>query len=384
MIVECDRAWYGHPACCAIFNADINEMLTKECGYTRHSMVPCLYYRDLGGGRNAYIMVFVDDLGYLMPHDKVEDKRVTAIIEERYGELKKQEGDRVKYVGLEVYRNRAENRFEVTMTKRARKLAGVHGVTSTVDNPARADGSFTEEGIGDDCELVDATNYRSLVMSMRYLTYAMPECLFHTSYLATKQAAPTRKHLKDALRVLEYMNGACERPMRVYACGQDPLLEVFADAAYQMHTDSKSHSGIALFLGRCGAAVHAASGKQRLVTRSTCDSEIVPLEQGTFLGAYFRMVLAEIGVNVKMVIHWEDNAAALHLAEHGTTDYAKKRKHIIGMVHSTKEYIEDEDNRAVALHCVTEMMTADLCTKDLHGSLFELHTAHMHGEQEED
>ena len=64
-----------------------------------------------------------------------------------------------------------------------------------------------------------------------------------------KQAAPARKHLKDALRVLEYMNGACERPMRVYACGQDPLLEVFADAAYQMHTDSKSHSGIALFLG---------------------------------------------------------------------------------------------------------------------------------------
>jgi len=36
------------------------------------------------------------------------------------------------------------------------------------------------------------------------------------------------------------------------------------------------------------------------------------------------------------------------------------------------------------LHSVTEKMTADLCTKDLHGSLFELHTAHMHGEQEED
>jgi hypothetical protein len=127
--------------------------------------------------------------------------------------------------------------------------------------------------------------------------------------------------------------------------------------------------------------VHAASGKQRLVTHRTCDSEIVPLEQGTLLGACHSMALAEIGVNEKMVIHWEDNAAALHSAEHGTADYAKKRKHIIGMVHSTKEYIEDEDNRAVALHCVTEMMTAELCTKDMHGSLFEFHTANMHGEQ---
>jgi len=134
MFVECDRAWYGHPAACSIFNADIDEILKSKCGYKQHSMVPCLYYRDLGKGKQAYIMLFVDDLGYLMPPNGVESKRVTDILEERYGELKKQDGDRVKYVGLEVFRNRKRNRFEVTMAKRTRKLAEKYNVTTAVSN----------------------------------------------------------------------------------------------------------------------------------------------------------------------------------------------------------------------------------------------------------
>jgi hypothetical protein len=383
MFVECDKAWYGHPAACSLFADDMMKLLTEECGYTRHSMVPCLYYRDIGGGVQAYIMVFVDDLGYLMPPDGAEDARVTAVLERRYGTLKKQDGDRVKYIGLEVFRNRDKNRFEVTMGKRAQKLAAKHGVTVAANNPARADGTFTERG-GDSQQVpVDATEFRSLVMSERYLTYVMPECLFHTSFLATKQAAPTQKHWDDAIRVLAYMLGACSRPMLIYGYGKEPTLEVFGDAAYQIHDDSKSHSGIAVFLGNIGSSIHNTSSKQAIVTRSSCDSEIVTFESGTYVGAYFRNVLAELGIEVKMVIHWEDNESALYLVEHGTREYAKKRKHIVGMIHSAKEYIDDPDNGAVAMYCHTDMMTADACTKDLHGSKFGYHTAHMHGEHRE-
>jgi len=147
--------------------------------------------------------------------------------------------------------------------------------------------------------------------------------------------------------------------------------------------DSRSHSGIAIFLGSAGAAVYCASGKQKKVTRSTCDSEIVPLELSTYTAAYtaayFREVLQELGVDVSLVVHWEDNEAALHLVKNGTHEYAKKRKHIVGAIHSTKEYLEEAENLAVGMHCHTSMMTADSSTKGTHGPTFTFHTGSMKG-----
>jgi len=379
MVVECDRAWYGQQSCCAIWNGEINRAIVDRCGYTRHSIVPCLYYRDVGNGEKAYIMLFVDDLGMLTARNGTEKERVTKILEHDFGVMTKQDGDRVKYVGFEIYRNRKEDRFEVTMEKRAKKLAVKQNVKVTATNPARADGSFTEQAAEDKSEPVDVTQFRSLVMSERYLTQVMPECLFHTSYLATKQASPVQKDWDDAIRVLEYMLGACEAPVLIHACGERPVLDVFTDASFQTHVDSRSHSGIAIFLGSAGAAVYCASGKQKKVTRSTCDSEIVPLELSTYTAAYFREVLQELGVDVSLVVHWEDNEAALHLVKNGTHEYSKKRKHIVGAIHSTKEYLEDDENLAVGMHCHTTMMTADSSTKDTHGSTFAFHRGSMKG-----
>jgi hypothetical protein len=138
-------------------------------------------------------------------------------------------------------------------------------------------------------------------------------------------------------------------------------------------------SGTAIFFGECKAAVFSSSGKQKCVTRSTCDSEIVPFEGGTYLGAYFRGVAQEIGVDVRIVNHWEDNESALTLVDKGTRDFSRKRKHFISMINSAKEYFEDKSNLAVAHHCGTDLMTADIGTKCLYGSSFKRHRASMRG-----
>ena len=54
-----------------------------------------------------------------------------------------------------------------------------------------------------------------------------------------------------------------------------PNLEATIDAAFASHPDAKSHMGIVLFLGR--ALVFAASRKQKCVTKSPTDSELVGL-----------------------------------------------------------------------------------------------------------
>ena len=52
-------------------------------------------------------------------------------------------------------------------------------------------------------------------------------------------------------------------------------VEAYIDAAFASHPDAKSHTGIALFLGK--ALVFAASMKQKCVTKSPTDSELVGL-----------------------------------------------------------------------------------------------------------
>jgi hypothetical protein len=89
MVVECDRAWYGGVHCCQLWNAEINNALVNTCGYTRHSMVPCVYYRQVSKTEKAYIMLFVDDLWLLTARGGAEKARVIALLEKDFGELSK-------------------------------------------------------------------------------------------------------------------------------------------------------------------------------------------------------------------------------------------------------------------------------------------------------
>ena len=47
------------------------------------------------------------------------------------------------------------------------------------------------------------------------------------------------------------------------------------DAAFAIHSDSKSHTGVAVFVG--GALVYAASRKQKCMMKSPTESELVAL-----------------------------------------------------------------------------------------------------------
>ncbi|NBO09524.1 MAG: S1 RNA-binding domain-containing protein [Actinobacteria bacterium] len=63
-------------------------------------------------------------------------------------------------------------------------------------------------------------------------------------------------------------------------------VQLFADAAYGVHHDAKSHSGIAVTLGR--GAVLAHSGKQRLVVKSSTEAELVTQSDSVSYG--FRII----------------------------------------------------------------------------------------------
>jgi hypothetical protein len=60
-------------------------------------------------------------------------------------------------------------------------------------------------------------------------------------------------------------------------------MEVYVDAAFAIHSDSMSHTGVAVFVG--GALVYAASRKQKCTTKRPTESELVALTD--LPGLYF-------------------------------------------------------------------------------------------------
>ena len=102
------------------------------------------------------------------------------------------------------------------------------------------------------------------------------------------------------------------------------------------------------------------------------------LESGVMIGSFLRDFCEEIGYNMD-VIHHEDNNSCIHLVESGTHAYDRKERHMIRRINFINEYLEDYSNRSQICWCSTNLMTADALTKDLYGDAYENHRSVLMG-----
>jgi hypothetical protein len=76
------------------------------------------------------------------------------------------------------------------------------------------------------------------------------------------------------LRVLRYL--AATKEFKYIIKPYVPLrIQAYIDAAFASHEDSKSHSGVAVFIA--GVLVYASSRKQKTIAKSPTESELIAL-----------------------------------------------------------------------------------------------------------
>ena len=386
LMVVVKKAWYGLSAASSLWNIEITNSL-KQCGYKQHSMVPCLFYKIIRGVY-CYIMLHVDDMGVIMPRDGIERNRVKNRLETKYGKLETQSGDHVRYIGIDLYRNRGcpqGDRFEMSMRTRLMELATAMGVTQHITSKGKATNPalnkhFSDSTLEEDNDKYeDITGYRSLVMTEMYISLVYPMVKFHVNFLSTKQSSPSKNEWNKAMHVLQYMVDLGEHPMYVYGMGEGPLyMYVFTDASFSTHLDSKSQSGVAIFFGNAGCSVYSSSNKQHSTAGSSTGAEAIAAESGVYLGNYFREVLDEIDYRVT-VIQLQDNEACVTLVDTGCRSYDKKLKHTVRKLNFMHEYFGNADNRSVLVWVRTLQMLADIMTKDLWHKLFSRMSSHLTG-----
>jgi hypothetical protein len=149
-------------------------------------------------------------------------------------------------------------------------------------------------------------------------------------------------------------------------------IETYIDAAFAAHDDSKSHSGVAIFIA--GTLVYASSRKQRCMTKSPTESELVALTDNLHLAELFHEFVEYITAGtVNKPVIYQDCTAVVQLVTTGGG--VTRTKHLRARMNMAREAIEQQ--RIQIVHCRAALMKADGLTKPLEGTDFNTFVHHM-------
>jgi hypothetical protein len=292
--------WYDH------FSSTLIEL-----GYQVSSMDKCVFFKFDSSGAKSYIALHVDDALHVYSKLKFQTE-LLAGLERKYGKLTVQSGNTGIYVGVEYAYNRPDKSVALTMVKYLNKLMETYAITSVVDTPSPADLLDYDASL----PKVDSKKYASLIMSIYYASLRVrPDTLFTVNYLSTRVKDATSREYKHALRLLKYIKGTLDVKLVLKPSGT--RVHLYVDASYGIHPNGRSHSGVVVSLGGnspslgLDGAVFCRTAVQKFVTVSSTEAEMSAAYEQHQLLAYYRQLLAELGVDqTEPSLLMQDNAAA--------------------------------------------------------------------------
>jgi hypothetical protein len=176
----------------------------------------------------------------------------------------------LSYLGIEVHQDDSGNTLRQTAyAKHVVELAGLTdynpALTPMEERLKLSRDSTTEE--------VDATQYRRLVVSLRYLAHTRPDLAFFVSYVSRFMQRPTTEHQQAVKRIIRYVVGTLDHGLYYPRCPGEAHLVGYSDNDHVGDIDtSKSTSGI-LFFGKCLVSWQLV--KQQVVALSSCEAEYI-------------------------------------------------------------------------------------------------------------
>ena len=128
----------------------------------------------------------------------------------------------------------------------------------------------------------------------------------------------------------------------------------------------KSVTDVVIMIGE--AKIFVKSSKQRIVTRSSTEAELVGLYDALSQVIWTREYLIHQGFNLGPARVYHDNKSTICLAEKERSTNERTR-HVKIRFFFIHDYIEN--NEIIIEYLPTGKMVADILTKPLHGALFE-------------
>jgi len=129
---------------------------------------------------------------------------------------------------------------------------------------------------GGEEEKVDATLFKQIVGSLRYLSNSRPDIGFSVGLVSRYMDDPKISHMKAARRILKYLNGTVNHDIFFPASSydNDAVITCYSDSDW-CGDKSDRRSTTCYFFKVFGAPISWCSRKQPVVALSSCEAEYI-------------------------------------------------------------------------------------------------------------
>jgi hypothetical protein len=212
----------------------------------------------------------------------------------------------------------------------------------------------------------DRAKYSTLLGMLIYILRTRPDVAYAVNRLATIAAISIIRDYDSLRQIAAYLHTTAHLEL-VYShtdksrASATAKILGYSDAAFLVHSDSKSHSGLAFKLGKDTGVFHARSQKQKTVTLSSTEAEVYAAVECAKDIVFFRAVLAELGFpSSDPSMLFVDNKSAITLGSNYTGNH-KKVRHFLSPLNYL---IEQVNNQYIILeHLSGTDLPADTLTK---------------------
>jgi hypothetical protein len=166
----------------------------------------------------------------------------------------------------------------------------------------------------------------SNVAKLLYLAQrARPDILLAVVFLITRVSTPDNDDLGKLKRVMRYLRDTEDLALTLEA-SSDGAVRWWVDASFAVHPNMRSHTGAVLSLGK--GAVYGMSSKQKINTKSSCEAELVGVDDALPTVLWTLQFLKAQGFAMTDNVIYQDNQSTILLENNGTRSSAKRTRHL--------------------------------------------------------
>lgn len=360
IIVHLIKALYGCVKSSMLWYQTLTAFL-MECGYVQNPYDPCVFNL-MQDGVQCTVCFHVDDLMITCVNQSVIDE-LNNKLKARFGTVTTHHGTQQNYLGA-LFDLSEGGKVHISMPHLTAQLIEDSGIKGTAATPA-ASNLFEIDAESPLLNADDKKYFHSFVHRVMYLANRINgECLVACAFLSSRVQNPTIQDQGKLQRLLKYLAANPNLRLTLEVSKNLGVMQ-YTDASYGVHADGKSHTGSSITLGK--GAVHARSVKQKIVTKSSTEAEMVALSDEASRGLWCNLFLEQQGYKLPPLKQLQDNQSTICLGNKGSATAARTR-HINIRYFWITDYV---DRGEMCLEYMpTGDMIADGLTKPLQGEEF--------------
>lgn len=362
LVVQLDKALYGCVEAAMLWFRHLKRTLIDN-GFTQNKYDECVFNKTETDGTQTTIVLHVDDMMVTAACEEHLDL-VNENLKETYPHTTMKKGKVIDYIGM-TFDFGVIGEVKVTMANCVNDIVSGSGVETIRATPATsALFDVRDAPLATDEERIW---FHCYVAKILYLAKRVrPECLTAVAFLTSRIHVCDQDDLAKLRRLLGYLGGSKERGI-VLRIGDEINVKAYIDASYGVHQDSgKSHTGCAIVIGD-GGPVFAKSTKQRIVTKSSTEAELVGLSDSASVAINVRNFVIDQGYDLGPAIVYQDNLSCMALIKRGGPG-SERSRHINIRHFWVAQKVEDKE--VVVEHLGTASMHANILTKPVQGRQF--------------